>query len=150
MKKLMLVAVVMALSLSAAAVEDGEVRYVGGTVQEVPVGVIGKLDTSSLTSLVYKYSSNRVVIPYAAIESYQYTYKLTRHLGFVPALVVGLVRHREHQHFIRIAYHETGKPAQVVVLEVPKTMPLMLKALLELRAPQGCDSKKNCEWRQDW
>ena len=150
MKKIILVVWLLAVSVCAVAVEDGQVMYVGGTVEGAPAGAIGKLDTSSPTILVYQYSSAKLVIPYAAIESYEYSYEVTRHLGFLPAVAVGLFRHRQHRHFFRIAYHEEGKPGQVVLLEVPKGMPPMLKAVLELRAPQGCDPKKKCVWSQSW
>jgi hypothetical protein len=38
------------LSLSAFAINEGHARYVGGTEQGVPAGVVGHLDTTSATS----------------------------------------------------------------------------------------------------
>jgi hypothetical protein len=80
-----------------------------------------------------------VEIPYASIDSYEYSKDVTRHLGVLPAIAVGLVKMRRHSHYFRISYRtENGGPAQIVVLEVPKDMPRTLRAILETRAPGTC------------
>ncbi len=52
-------------SLSAFALEEGHARYVGGTVPGLTSGVIGRLDTTSTTSLTFARAGNKVEIPYA-------------------------------------------------------------------------------------
>ena len=127
------------LSLSAFALDEGHARYVGGTVQSVPAGVVGRLDTTSATSLIFEQAGNKVEIPYASIESYEYSKDVTRHLGVLPAIAVGLVKMRRHSHYFSISYRtETGGPAPIVVLEVPKDMPRTLRAILDTRAPGTC------------
>ena len=127
------------LSLSAFALDEGHVRYVGGTVPSVTAGVIGRLDTTSATALTFEHAGNKVEIPYASIESYEYSKDVTRHLGVLPAIAVGLVKMRRHSHYFSISYRtETGGPAQIVVLEVPKDMPRTLRAILDTRAPGTC------------
>src|ERR1035441_4265354 len=129
------------LSLSAFALDEGHVRYVGGTVPSVTAGVIGRLDTTSATALTFEHAGNKVEIPYASIESYEYSKDVTRHLGVLPAIAVGLVKMRRHSHYFSISYRtETGGPAQIVVLEVPKDMPRTLRAILNTRAPGTCPS----------
>jgi len=130
-------------SLSAFALEEGHARYVGGTVPGLTSGVIGRLDTTSTTSLTFARAGNKVEIPYASIESYEYSKDVTRHLGVLPAIAVGLVKMRRHSHYFSISYRtEAGGPAQIVVLEVPKDMPRSLQAILQTRAPQaGCNRK---------
>lgn len=109
------------LSLSAFALDEGHARYLGGTVQGLPVGVVGRLDTTSATSLIFEQAGNKVGIPYASIESYEYSKDVTRHLGVLPAIAVGLVKMRRHSHYFSISYRtESGGPAQIVVLEVPQ------------------------------
>jgi hypothetical protein len=77
-----------------------------------------------------------VEIPYASIESYEYAKEVTRHLGVVPAVAVGLVKMWRHSHYFSIAYRiETGGTAQIVVFEVPKDMPRTLQAVRQTRAP---------------
>jgi hypothetical protein len=127
------------LSISAFALDEGHARYVGGTVPSVAAGVVGRLDTTSITSLTFEQAGNKVEIPYASIESYEYSKDVTRHLGVLPAIAVGLVKMRRHSHFFSISYRtETGGPAQIVVLEVPKDMPRTLRAILDTRAPGTC------------
>lgn len=126
------------LWLSAFAIDEGHARYVGGTVQGVPAGVIGHLDTTSTTSLIFEQAGNKVGIPYAFIDSYEYSKDVTRHLGVLPAIAVGLVKMRRHSHCFSISYRtETGGPAQIV-LEVSKDMPRILRAILDTRAPGTC------------
>ena len=124
------------LSLSAFALDRGHARYVGGTVPGVTSGVVGRLDTTSTTSLTFQPAGNKVEIPCASIESYEYSKDVTRHLGVLPALAVGLVKMRRHSHYFSISYRiETGGTAQIVVFEVPKDMPRTLEAILQTRAP---------------
>jgi hypothetical protein len=133
-------------SLSAFALEEGYARYVGGTVPGLTSGVIGRLDTTSTTSLTFARAGNKVEIPYTSIESYEYSKDVTRHLGVLPAIAVGLVKMRRHSHYFSISYRtEAGGPSQVVVLEVPKDMPRSLQAILQTRAPQAGCNRKNAQ-----
>jgi hypothetical protein len=125
------------LSMSAFSLDEGHARYVGGTVPGVTAGVVGRLDTTSDTALIFLQAGNKLAIPYASIESYEYSKDVTRHLGVLPAIAVGLVKMRRHSHYFSISYRtESGGPAQIVVLEVPKDMPRTLQAILQTRAPR--------------
>ena len=127
------------LSVSAFALDEGHARYVGGTVPGLTAGVIGRLDTTSTTALTFEYAGIKLEIPYASIESYEYSKDVTRHLGVLPAIAVGMVKMRRHSHYFSISYHvATEGPAQIVVLEVPKNMPRTLRAILNTRAPGTC------------
>ena len=143
MKRLLQFCFLLLLPLSAFALDNGDVRYVGGTVAGETAGAVGRLDTTSATSLTFQHAGNKVEIPYTSIESYEYSKDVTRHLGVLPAIAVGLVKMRRHSHYFSISYHsETGGPAQIVVFEVPKDMPRTLKAILQTRAPGTCASDK--------
>ena len=126
------------MCLPVAAVEEGRSTYVGGTVSGLSAGVIGRLDTASQTALAFEYSGTRLTIPYVAIDSFEYSQEVKRHLGVLPAIAVGLVRHRQRRHFFRISYHDERNVSQVVIFEVSKHTPRSLEAVLETRAPQGC------------
>jgi hypothetical protein len=76
-----------------------------------------------------------LLIPYADIQSFEYSTKVTRHLGFMPAIAVGLVKMRRHRHYFRISYRGADVGSQVAVFEVPKQMPRTLRAVLQARAP---------------
>lgn len=139
MKRFRVLCFLLLLSFPAAAVDDGNAVYVGGTAANMTAGVVGKLDTTSDAWLTFQSAGNRLTIPYASIESYEYSTEVTRHLGVMPAIAIGLVKMRRHSHFFRISYRgQDGGAAQVAVFEVPKHMPRVLKAILQTRAPQTC------------
>lgn len=138
MKKFLALCLLLTASLPAVAVEDGQVMYVGGTAPGVNAGVIGRLDTTSQTALIFETSGNKLAIPYDAIQSFDYSKEVAHHLGVLPAIGVGLVKMRQHRHFFRISYRDSTTGAQAAVFEVPKHMPRTLQAVLETRAPQSC------------
>jgi len=124
------------VSLSAFALDDGHAKYVGGTVPGVTAGTVGRLDTTSETSLTFQHAGNLVEIPYASIQSFEYSKEVARHLGVLPTIAIGLIKVRQHRHFFRISYRAPGAAAaQVVIFEVPKHTPRTLQAILQTRAP---------------
>jgi hypothetical protein len=139
MKRIAALFLLLVIAMPAAAVEDGDVMYSGGTVPGLASGAIGRLDTASETSLTFQSSGATLVIPYAKIDSFEYTEQVARHLGVLPAIAVGLVKARQHKHFIRISFHGENPSLQVAVFEVPKQMPQSLLAILRSRAPQACN-----------
>jgi hypothetical protein len=143
---MVVVCLLLVLPLAAIAVENGQVMYVGGTVMTLKEGMIGRLITSSPTELTFDSAGSQLVIPFARIESYEYSQQVARHLGVVPAIATGLIRHRQKRHFLRIAYKEESNGQQVVIFEVPKQMPRTLLAILQVRAPWGCraSAAPNC------
>jgi len=143
MKHFLAIGILLLLPLMAVAVEDGQVLYAGGTVSTIKEGVIGKLNTSSETALVFEYpGGSGLVIPFGRIDSYEYKQEAARHLGVLPAIGVGLVKKRQKKHFFRISYRDEKDTAQVAVFEVPKHMPKSLLAVLQTRAPEGCKTPK--------
>jgi hypothetical protein len=135
MKNFAVFCLFLVLSLPAVALDNGRVMYVGGTVPGVSARTIGRLDTTSETALVFEYSGSKLEIPYAAIQSFDYSKEVTRHIGVLPAIAVRLLMVRQRRHFFRISYHDPKNVTQAIVLEVPKTMPRTLQAVLETRAP---------------
>src|SRR5277367_5984149 len=133
MKKFIGFCLLLIVSVPALAVEDGQVMYLGGTVPGVDAGVVGRLDTTSGTALIFEYAGNKLEIPYAAIQSFEYSKEVTRHLGVLPAIAVGMFKMRKHGHFFRISYHDSNNVAQAAVFEVPKHMPRTLLAVLTTR-----------------
>ncbi|MGA9306935.1 MAG: hypothetical protein WBW31_16135 [Candidatus Sulfotelmatobacter sp.] len=144
MNKLMIFCLLLALAVPVPAVDDGRVMYAGGTVPALPAGAVGRLDTTSEESLTFEYSGAKVLIPYSQIESFEYSTEVTRHLGVIPAIAVGLIKKRQRRHYFRISYRSADNVSQVVVLEVPKHMPRTLQAVLMSRAPQTCNPRSMC------
>jgi hypothetical protein len=137
MKGFLLFSFFLLLSLSASALENGHAKYWGGTVPGVTAGTIGRLDTTSAASLVFLQAGNKLEIPYASIESYEYSSEVTLHLGVLPAIAVRLFKMRQRRHFFRFSYRDSSNVAQAAVFEVPKQMPRTLQAVLQTRAPQS-------------
>jgi hypothetical protein len=138
MQKFVTLCLLLTLSFPALAVEEGQVVYVGGSAAGVSAGVVGRLDTTAETALIFEYSGNKLAIPYGSIQSFEYSKEVTRHLGVLPAIAVGTLKMRKHQHFFRISYRDSNHVEQAVVFEVPKHMPRTLKAVLQTRAPRAC------------
>ncbi|HET8921359.1 MAG TPA: hypothetical protein VFN26_00035 [Candidatus Acidoferrum sp.] len=128
----------LAIVLPAGAVEGGTVMYVGGTVASLKEGALGRLDITSQTEVAFESSGSKLAIPFARIDSYEYSQQVAHHLGVLPAIGVGLLKKRQRKHFLRIAYYDESNAPQVAIFEVPKKMPRTLLAILQLRAPQGC------------
>ena len=127
---------VLLLSLSASALDEGHARYLGGTVPGITAGVEGQLDTTSENSLTFEQAGNKLSIPYASIESYEYSTEVTRHLGVLPVIAVGLMKMRRRSHFFRFSYRDGHSAVQqIAVFEVSKHMPRTLQAILQARAP---------------
>jgi hypothetical protein len=138
MKKMALLCLLMALPLATIAVENGQVEYTGGTIVTLKEGTIGRLDLTSPLELAFEYSGTKLAIPFARIDSFEYSQQVARHLGVLPAIGVGLVKRRQRKHFLRISYRDERDAPQVAIFEVPKQMPRILLAILQERAPQGC------------
>jgi len=136
--------------LPAFAVTGDEVKYVGGTLPGAIPGIVGRLDTTSPASLTFLHAGNRTEIPYSSIKSFEYSKEVTHHLGVLPAIVVSLLKMRQHRHFFRLSYDDQNSVAQAVVFEVPKTMPRSLRAVLEARAPAKAKPARTCSSSSDW
>jgi len=138
------------IAAPAFAVTTGEAEYLGGTVAGTANGTIGALDTTAAEKLVFRYkpsptiaastaaTSAEIEIPYASIQSFQYSTEVTYHIGVLPAIAVSLVKKRMRKHFFTISYTDLSKTTQVVVLEVPKDEPKVLLPILRARASQAC------------
>lgn len=131
-------------SLPAAAVDGERAKYAGGTAPGVNAGTVGRIDTTSETSLIFEYAGKQLTIPYATIESFDHAEVVARHLGVLPVIVVRLLKARQRRHFFRISYRNPNGVAEVAVFEVPKTIPRPLQAVLDARAPHTDKSCRPC------
>ena len=132
------------LAVPALAVEGSQVMYVGGSATGVVAGTIGNLDMTSETVLIFQSAAGKIEIPYAAIQSFEYSSEVSHHLGVMPAIAVSLLKMRQHRHFFRVSYRDQKDIAQVVVFEVPKGMPRTLKAVLQDRSHDNRAAKWPC------
>ncbi len=138
MKQFAALLLLLAITLPARAMDDGQVVYTGGTLTALKEGSVGRFDTTNHSVLTFEYSGNKLEMPYARIVSFEYSREVARHLGVLPAIAVGLLKKRQRRHFFRISYRDENDVVQVAVFEVPKNMPRTLLPILQTRAPQGC------------
>jgi hypothetical protein len=141
MKRHLALLLLLTFVLPAAALENDQVMYAGGTIPNVKPGAIGRLDTTLEVALFFEHSGGKLPIPYADIQSFAYDKEVTRHLGVLPAIAVGLLKMRQHSHFFRISYRD-DKGGQVAIFEVSKQMPRVLQAVLASRSPTACKPNK--------
>src|SRR3984893_10386324 len=64
-------------------------------------GCCRTLGPTSEKSLTFETSGTKLLIPYADIQSFEYSTEVTRHLGVLPAIGVGIVQMRRHRHSFR-------------------------------------------------
>lgn len=136
MTKFWTLSVFLLFSLQVLALEDGQVRYSGGTAPGVTSGVIGRLDTTAESSLIFEHERNKLAIPYSSIESHEYSKEVARHLGVLPAIAVALFNTRQYRHYFRISYRDQSNTEQVAIFEVSKRDSRALQAVLDSRSPR--------------
>lgn len=134
MRKFALALLFMVTALPAFAVEGSEVVFAGGSVPGLTAGAAGSLDLTRGAFVLLRFPGQEVEIPYDRIRSYEHTQEVAVHLGVAPAIAVGLVKKRRKNHYLRITFADKADVAQVVVLEIPKTMPRVIMPLLAVRA----------------
>lgn len=139
-----IVCAVLMLSICCMAVEQGQVRYLGGTLDNSKVGAIGRLDLSSPGSINYETGKSRFTIPYNQIVGYQYNEEVTHHLGVLPSIAVGLLKHRQHRHVFTIVYLNDQQTKQIAVFEVPKNAAESVKAVLDAKGVHACVQYDAC------
>jgi hypothetical protein len=138
MKKFAVICLLLVAAAPAGAVEGNQVLYTGGTIPDMQAGVLGRLDTKSESALSFEYAGNKLTIPYARIESFKCYEEVARHLGVLPAIVVGLVKKRQRKHFFEISYRDESNRTQVAIFEVSKKTPPTLLATLLTRSSKAC------------
>lgn len=135
MRKNMFAFLMLAVAIPGFAVEGSNVAYTGGTIPQLKEGMVGTFDLTRGSGLLFIYTGGSFEIPYSRIESYEHTQEVAVHLGVAPAIAVGLVKRRRRNHFVRITFKDSDNVHQVVVFEIPKTMPPILMPTLAARAP---------------
>jgi hypothetical protein len=138
------VAVLLAMvALPAFAADPAmEATYSGGTAKIV-ADTLGTLDTTSPAELIFRYKErggapSEVAIPYAKIRSFEPRNDVVRHLGFLPAVAVGLVAARQRKYTVAISYADAGDAIQIAILQTTEIEHRQLKEILRARAPESC------------
>ena len=135
----MMLSVLVLGGLPALAVEGSEVELRSSTVPGTKTGVLGQLDITVPDRMIFRApGSPDLAMPYANIVEFSSHEKLTHHLGFFPAMFVGMIKPRSKQHFLTISYRDNNDAMQVAAFEVAKDTPDILVSLLQARARNAC------------
>lgn len=146
MRKLILVVLMGWLVVPGAQAQlmGASAVYLGGTLPGVRRGTSGTLDLTAPKEIVFQSGESRIAMPYAGIQSYEYTRKLARRIGIIPTIaVVAVVKHRQRRHFITISFKDSQETVQTAVLEISKQMPDILLPVLDARAPKSSSKTVN-------
>jgi hypothetical protein len=122
-------------AMPAAAVSQGDVKYLGGTAASLRAGMIGMIDPTSQTKFVYRTGSTTLTIPYESIDSIDYRKVAAHHLGVLPLIAVSLAKHRQMRHEIRVVYEDDAHEKQVAIFEVSKDFTRVTMPTLKVRCP---------------
>lgn len=140
----------IAVALPATAADGNDVIYEGGTIPNLHSATAGRFDTTNRESLAFISSAGQLTIPYAQIDSYEYSRQVVHHLGVLPIIGVGLVRARKKNHFVKIVYHDENSGSQVAVFRIPKHLPNTLMPVLQARAPLTASPCKGLAFAKCW
>lgn len=130
-----LLIVSLAVPALASSVEGSDVMYLGGSVSDVKEGTVGRLDLTAAPALVFEHGDNRVAIPYASIQRFQYSQRLARRLGVAATIAVVLVKHRQRRHVIELYFQDSNGVSQVAMFELSKDRAAPVVAVLNARVP---------------
>jgi hypothetical protein len=136
---------VLAMGLAARtalAVEPDRAAYGGGTAG-IATDTPGTLVTTSPAALLFQYKAAsgapaEITVPYAKIRSIESRHDVVRHLGFLPALSVGLVAARQRRYTLTITYSDFSDAMQVAIFEMDERDQTTLQRIVKARAPQSC------------
>ncbi|HXS13084.1 MAG TPA: CDP-alcohol phosphatidyltransferase family protein [Acidobacteriaceae bacterium] len=84
-----------------------------------------------------------LLIPYDKIDNAAWRKDVREHMGFFPAMFVGMVAAREHIYRLTLSYHNDAGVSQVAVFQVSRADAISLSELLRMRVPQ-CKEKAHC------
>lgn len=131
--------VVFQSSIAVGAVRGDDVKYIGGTLTNIPEETEGHLDVTNEKSLKFTCKKGSIEIPYESITSLEFGQKAGRRLGV--ALVAGplALLSKKRRHFLTIGYKDDNDKGQGVVLELAKDLPRTVITVLESRSGVKCD-----------
>lgn len=84
-----------------------------------------------------------LMIAYDRIDNAEWRKDVREHMGFFPAMFVGMVAAREHIYRLTLSYHNDSGVSQVAVFQVNRNDVISLSELLRMRVPQ-CKEKAHC------
>jgi hypothetical protein len=84
-----------------------------------------------------------LVIPFDKIDDAAWRKDVREHMGFFPAMFVGMVAARVHIYRLTLTYRNEAGAEQVALFQVTRNEAITLSELLRMRVPQ-CKEKAHC------
>ena len=127
-------------TLTAHAQKHGQALYESGTAAIAPNTTA---NLSAAADGLRFDAATPLVIPYDAIDNTAWRKDVREHMGFFPAMFVGMVAARVHIYRLTLSYHNEAGVHQAAVFQVDRDDAITLSELLRMRAPQ-CKEKGHC------
>lgn len=84
-----------------------------------------------------------LAIPFEKIENAEWRKDVREHMGFFPAMFVGMFAAREHVYRLTLSYRNDVGINQVAVFQLNRNDAISISELLRMRVPQ-CKEKGHC------
>ena len=113
--------IALALSPLLQAGSPGDrVRYVGGTVSELPGKSSGKIQITDPDAFLFESHGIKVSVPYSTITTLEYGQRVDRR--YLEAILISplLLLAKKHTHFLTVGYTDAVGKQQAMVFEVSK------------------------------
>ena len=126
-------------TLAAAAVRGDDVRYVGGTIVNIPQDTEGSLLINPDKGLLFQCKKGTFEIPFERVTSLEYGQKAGRRLGVAFLVNPLFILSKKRKHFLTIGYKDGKAASQGVVLELSKGLPAQVITIVEARSGVKCE-----------
>ena len=124
---------------SALALSGNEVQLKASTAAKAEIGATGELDTTVPERLVFHSPGKPdVTMAYLQISEFSSNHEDAFHLGFFPAMFLGMVAPRPQIYTLSITYKDDTGHTQVATFEVSKSLPRLIEPVLYARARNAC------------
>jgi hypothetical protein len=140
---LLLCILLLTFSLPLLAVDGKKAEYVGGTVNSIPEGTEGVLDTKNENKVGFAAKKANWDVPYSQITGLEYGQKAGRRVGVAIAVSPIALFSKKRKHYLTINYKDTAGKDQAVVFEIGKDIVRTTLTIMETR------SGKQIEYQDD-
>jgi hypothetical protein len=138
-RKIFLVLAAASVTPAVSAVRGDSVRYVGGTIIDVPQDTEGSLLINPEKGLLFESKKGSFEIPFDRITSIEYGQKAGRRVGVAIMVNPAFLLSKKRKHFVTIGYKDSKELSHGVVLELAKGLPSKVITIVEARSGIKCD-----------